>query len=75
MSSVSEVYHNLDPDGGGGIVDVLKVSFDKDKWIIENLVHLGEEFNSEQRIQMCDAITRYAQILKELELEHSNTPE
>ncbi len=57
------------------MIDVLKVSFNDDKWIIENLVHLGEEFNSEQRIKMCDAITRYAQILQELELEHSNTPD
>ena len=57
------------------MIDVLKISFDKDRWTVETLVDLGETFTFEQRIKMCNAITRYAQILKELELEHSNTPD
>ena len=56
-------------------MDVLTVSFDEDKWTVLNLIDLGEELNSEQRIKMCDVLQRYAQILKELELEHSNVPD
>ncbi len=54
-------------------MDILTVSFDDDKWTIENLVDLKETFMHEQRIRLFQAVQHWGRIMEGEELrEYSN---